>query len=92
MPVIPSPPPLPGSDEATRSARSDSLSLPLRVSNLCELLVFVKNLELSVTAEPPPQMGTKYVTSGITVAIMITVSTHRHAPYVCPMGEALVVK
>lgn len=56
-------PPSPGTDEATRSARSDSLSLPLRVSNLCELLVFVKNLELSVTAQPPPPIGTKYVTS-----------------------------
>lgn len=48
-----------GLDEATRSARSNSISLPLRVSNLCELLVFVKNLELSCTAEPTPQIGTK---------------------------------
>ena len=53
----PSPPSPPG--EATQSARRDSGSLPLRVSNLCELLIFVKNLELSCTAEAQPQLGTK---------------------------------
>jgi Ras GTPase-activating protein 3 len=60
--------------EATHSARRDSASLPLRVSNLCELLIFVKNLELSCTAQPEPPLGSK------------------HAPYVCQMDEALVVR
>jgi Ras GTPase-activating protein 3 len=61
-------------DEATQSTRRDSVSLPLRVSNLCELLIFVKNLELSVTAEPQPQLGSK------------------HAPYVVPMDQAIIVR
>ena len=55
---------LPPPGEATQTTRRDSTSLPVRVSNLCELLIFVKNLELSCTAQPEPQLGSKYGLSG----------------------------
>lgn len=68
-------------DEATSAARGQSeegaAALPARVTTLCELLVFVKNLELSCSSQLTSRagrLGTKAF------------------PYSCSSGEAMVAR
>ena len=70
------------SDEATTQARSDGRgsnddALPARLANLCELLVFVKNLELTASAHLTSQVAKL---------------GSREKPFSCSAGEALVIR
>lgn len=68
-------------DKATLTAREGEqikCALPPRLTTLCELIVFVKNLELSTT-------------SFLQNKILTTPPGSRDAPYDCSSGEALVI-
>ena len=61
-------------EEATLAAREDGTSpaadLPPRLKTLCELMVFVKNLEITSTAllqSSAPRLGTRYTHLASTV-------------------------
>lgn len=70
-------------DEATRKARCDGEtkdnSLPPRLATLCELLVFIKNLELTSVTEMAALEAKKRLGS-------------LEHPYRCSSGEAIVIK
>ena len=70
-------------DEATRQARGDGErrddSLPPRLATLCELLVFIKNLELTSATQLSE------------LELRKRPGSCEH-PYKCPSGEALVIK
>lgn len=68
------------SDKATLTAREGdgSLSLPPRLTTLCELIIYIKNLELASTSFM--QSLARRIVQG-----------SRTAPHSCSSGEALVI-
>lgn len=70
-------------DEATEKARCDGEgkddSLPPRLATLCELLIFIKNLELTSATQLAAIESKKKLGS-------------LECPYRCSSGEALIIK